>query len=151
MNPLIYLVLIIPVLILLFYMRFRLSGWKIIVKNFPSAVIKDISPIFGFWSEFRRSPKSYPLGNNFLKAAVIPSGLYLQYNLKYEPVKFYKPVLIPWIELKVKRSKESLSKGFDEYIITKDGNYLGTLFLQISTSEKIKEEIKKLGIILDEI
>ena len=140
---------LIPIAYATSFVRFKLSRWEEIVTHFGSVKRPDLKPIYGFWSEFRRTPRSYPISNNYLKVAVTSLGLYLQYDLKYEPIKFYKPVLIPWENLKVGYSEESSRKGFDEYIILKDTNLLGKIFIQIPVSERIFEEAKKIGLELD--
>ena len=131
------------------YIRYKLSRWEEIVFHFGSVKRPDLRAIYGFWSEFRRTPRSYPLSNQYLKVAVTSVGLYLQYDLKYELIKFYKPVLIPWDNLKVGYSEESVKKGFDEYIILKDQKQLGKIFIQVPVSERIVEEAKKIGFELD--
>ena len=145
MNPFIYVLLFFAVYIFFQFIRFKLSRWEKIVEYFESVKRPEI-PIYGYWSEFRISTKSYPLGNTFLKLAPTNSGLYLQYDLKFEPIKFYKPILIPWNNLIIAQTKESISKGGDEYRIQKNGEYLGSIFLQTPISEQIKSKINELGI-----
>jgi hypothetical protein len=149
MKVILFLILIPSLVILLNYIRYKLSRWEIFIKDFESVKRPELKAIYGSWSEFRQSSTSYPLGNNFLKLAVSPFGLYLQYDLKYEPIKFYKPVMIPWDNILVTQTEESVTKGFDEYQIIKKGQIAGSLFLQFPISSQIKEESKNLGIKLN--
>lgn len=146
MKPIIYLILISFASIFFQFIRFKLSRWEKIVEYFESVKRPELKPIYGYWSEFRISTNSYPLGNTFLKLAPTNSGLYLQYDLKFEPIKFYKPVLIPWNNLTITQTKESRRKGGDEYQIQKNGDYLGSIFLQTPISEQIKSKTNELGI-----
>jgi len=141
-----YILLIFAAVIVIQYVRFKLTRWEKFVERFESEQRPELNPIYGFWSEFRRSPKSYPLGNSFLKVAPTNFGLYLQYDLKYEPIKFYKPVMIPWSNISIRQTKESRGKGGDEYVIQENGNYFGSIFLQSLISEQIKNRIKELGV-----
>jgi hypothetical protein len=149
MKVILFLILFPALVIFLNYLRYKLSRWEIFIKDFESVKRPELKAIYGLWSEFRQSSTSYPLGNNFLKVAVTPFGLYLQYDLKYEPIKFYKPVTIPWDNIFIKQTKESVTKGFDEYRIIKKGQNAGSLFLQIPISDQIKAESKNLGIKLN--
>ena len=146
MEKLTVIVLIILVVFLLHYLRFKLTRWEEFVFHFESEKRPELNPIYGFWSEFRQSTKSYPLSNSLLKVAPTSFGLYLQYDLKFEPIKYYKPVMIPWGNINVIHSEESKGKGSDEYIITENGESLGTIFLQIPISEQIINEAEKFGI-----
>ena len=65
--------------------------------------------------------------------------------LKYEPMKFYKPVMIPWNNISISRSKESLAKGFDDFIVSINGEHLGTVSLQVPISDQIQSEAEELG------
>jgi len=146
MNPIIYILLIFAASIFFQFIRFKLSRWEKIVDYYESIKRPELEPIYGYWSEFRKSAKSYPLGNTFLKLAATNSGLYLQYDLKFEPIKFYKPVLIPWDNLIITQTKESRGKGGDEYRIQNNGEYLGSIFIQTPISEQIKNKTNQLGI-----
>ncbi len=149
MKNIFYIILFIAAVIVIQYIRFKLTQWEKIVEHFESERRTELKPIYGYWSEFRRSPKSYPLGNAFLKLAPTNFGLYIQYDLKYEPIKFYKPVMIPWSYISIRQSKESKSKGGDEYIIQENENHLGSLYLQTQISEQLMNSIKALGVELN--
>lgn len=69
--------LIIPIVFLLHFLRFKLTGWEEFALHFESEKRPDQNPIYGFWSEFRQSPRSYPLSNSLLKVAPTSFGLYL--------------------------------------------------------------------------
>ena len=149
MKNILYIFLFIAAVVVIQFIRFKLTRWEKIVERFESERRMELKPIYGYWSEFRRSPKSYPLGNTFLKLAPTNFGLYLQYDLKFEPIKFYKPVIIPWNYIRIRQTKESKSKGGDEYIIQEKENYLGSLYLQTQISEQIIRRMKELGIELN--
>ena len=149
MKNILYIFLFIAAVVVIQFIRFKLTRWEKIVERFESERRMELKPIYGYWSEFRRSPKSYPLGNTFLKLAPTNFGLYLQYDLKFEPIKFYKPVIIPWNYIRIRQTKESKSKGGDEYIIQENENYLGSLYLQTQISEQIIRRMKELGIELN--
>ena len=144
-----YIILFFIAVVGLQYLRFKLTRWKKIVELFESEKRSDLNPIYGYWSEFRQSPKSYPLSNTFLKLTPTNFGLYLQYDLKYEPIKFYKPVLIPWSNIFVSRTQESKNKGGEEYKILKNGIDLGIIFLQAPISEQIKRKTEELGLLIN--
>jgi len=146
MEKILFLLLLFPAVVVIQYIRFKLTRWEKFAEDFESEKRLELKPIYGFWSEFRYSPKSYPWGNKLLKLGITNFGLYLQYNLKYEPIKFYKPVMIPWSYITISQTKESKSKGGDEYIIRKNEKYLGSVFLQSPISEQIKNRIKELDI-----
>lgn len=144
-----YFILIIPIAFLFHYIRFKLTRWEEIVEHYESNRRPELNPVYGFSSEFRRSSNSYPLSNTFLKIAVTPFGLYLQYDLKYEPIKYYKPVMVPWGDIRIADTEKARNKGFREIILSKDEVDIGAIFLQIHIIEKIMDEAKKLGIRLN--
>lgn len=141
-----FLIALFPIFVLISFIRFKLSRWEEIVSHFESEKRPNLNPVYGYWSEFRRSPRCYPISNIYLKVAITSFGLYLQYDLKYEPIKFYKPVMIPWSNIKVMHTVECSKKGFDEYIILKGGENLGKIFLQVAISDQIHDRAKDLGI-----
>lgn len=149
MTKILYILLIFIVVVVIQYIRFKLTRWEKIVEQFESARRNDLKPIYGYWSEFRQSSKSYPLGNTFLKLAPTNYGLYLQYDLKFEPIKFYKPVMIPWTYISITRSIVSKKKGGKEDRIQKNGKYLGSIILQAPISEQIKNKMNELGVVLN--
>ena len=149
MTKILYILLIFIVVIVIQYIRFKLTRWEKIVEQFESARKNYLKPIYGYWSEFRQSPKSYPLGNTFLKLIPTNYGLYLQYDLKFEPIKFYKPVMIPWTYINIVQSEVSKKKGGEEYRIQKNGKYLESIILQVPISEQIKNKMNELGIELN--
>ncbi len=146
MENLLLIILIIPIVFFLYYFRFKLTHWEEFVLHFESEKRPELNPIYGFWSEFRQSPKSYPLSNTILKVATTAFGLYLQYDLKFEPIKFYKPVMIPWGNISVEHSEEAKGKGCDEYIVTKSGSHVGYIFIQTPISDQIVNEAKSFGV-----
>ena len=146
METLVFILLIIPIAFGLHFIRFKLTRWEQFVLHFKSEKRPELNPIYGFWSEFRQSPKSYPLSNSLLKVATTSFGLYLQYDLMFEPIKYYKPVMIPWGNINIAHSEAGAGKGCHEYIITKNGGHLGSIFIQIPISDQIVNESKNLGI-----
>lgn len=142
-------VLVFTIALILLFVRFKLSRWEILVDKFESVKRNDLKWIYGCWAEFKLSSKSYPLGNSLLKVSVTTFGLYLQYDLKFEPIKYYKPVMIPWNSIKIRNTKESSAKGCDEYIITTEETYFGIIYLQIAVSDIIKESAEELGVDLN--
>ena len=146
MKSLLLIILIFPIVFSLYYFRFKLTHWEEFALHFESEKRPELNPIYGFWSEFRKSPKSYPLSNTLLKVATTSFGLYLQYDLKFEPIKFYKPVMIPWGNISVEHSKEAKGKGCNEYIVTKNGGHVGSIFIQTPISDQIVNEAKSLGV-----
>lgn len=131
------------------FIRFKLTKWEKLVEKFGSEKRSDLKPIYGFWSEYKSSRNSYPLGNALLKVSVTSFGLYLQYDLKFEPIKFYKPVMIPWEIINVRNTEESTGKGCDEFILANEKENFGILYLQIAVSDTIKESAEKLGVELN--
>ena len=146
MENILLIILFIPLAYFIYYVRFKLTKWEEIVLHFESEKRPELNPIYGFWSEFRHSPKSYPLSNTLLKVATTSFGIYLQYNLKFELIKFYKPVMIPWENITVEHSEEAKGKGCDEYIVSKNESNIGSIFIQIPISDQIVNEAKSFGV-----
>lgn len=144
-----YISLFIIAIVVIQFIRFKLTRWENIVAHYESEKRSDSNAIYGYWSEFRQSPKSYPLSNSFLKLIPTNYGLYLQYDLKYEPIKYYKPVMIPWSNIRISQTKELFSNGGEEYIIEKNDQCLGSIFLQFQISEQIKDNVKNYGVELN--
>lgn len=149
MNDIYYLLLIIPIGFVFQFVRFKLTGWEVCYDKFGVEERDGLNFIYGFWSEYRRNKKSYPLSNKFMKVAVTPYGLYLIYDLKFEIIRFYKPILIPWNSLTIEHSQEANTKGCDEYKINSGNESFGSIFLQVPISDEIVKKAEEIGIELD--
>lgn len=64
-----YILLILAAVIIIQFVRFKLTWWEKFVERFESERRTELNPIYGYWSQFHQSPKSYPLVNTFLKTA----------------------------------------------------------------------------------
>ena len=135
---------IFAIMALILYLRYKLSHWEDVVSVYRSEVRYDLNPIHGFWSEYQRSPDSFPLSNHFLKAAPTKYGLYLQYDLSFEP-KIYKPVFIPWGNIIIKSSEKGSQKGGVEYLILNNKFELGSIYIQFPISDQLIEMVQALG------
>jgi hypothetical protein len=151
MHIIIYILSFFALSIITQFIRFKLTRWEKVVEQFGSEKRPDLKPIYGYWSEFRLAPKGYPMGNTLLKVAPTNFGLYIQFDLKFEPIKFYNPVMIPWSNLIIGHTQESRGKGGEEYRIETNGEHLGSIILQTPVSEQIKEKIKELGIQINSV
>jgi len=149
METFLYVFLIIFLAFLTGFIRYKLTKWEKIVERYGVESLPDSEPIYGLWSEFKFSPRSYPLANSFLKVIPIANGLYLQYDLKYEPIKFYKPVLIPWHSLKFYNSGSSTKKGCDEIHIENNGYAFGLIYIQCAMTDLIIKRAASIGVDLN--
>jgi len=135
------------IVIIFHFIRFNLSRWQVVVDIFETESEPEGKQIYGVWSEFRQADTKFPLINTLLKVIPTPYGLYLKYDLKYEPIKFYKPVMIPWANISLEYTAES--NGYDKLYIEKNYHTVGTLFLQRLIIEEIVNHMKNQGIELN--
>jgi len=144
----IYTLILIALIVIIFhFIRFSLSRWQVVVDIFETGSEPEGKQIYGIWSEFRQADAKYPLINTLLKVIPTSYGLYLKYDLKYEPIKFYKPVRIPWANISFEYTSES--NGYDKLYIEKNYRTVGTLFLQRLVVEEIVDYMKNQGIELN--
>lgn len=146
MENIYFILFIIPIMFIFHLIRFKLTCWEEFTNHFESVKRPELKPIYGFWSELKQSANSYPLNNSLIKVAVTSYGLYLQYDLKFELIKYYKPVIIPWKNISITNNEKSNGKGSDEYLISKNDQRLGSIFLQITISEQITREANSQGV-----
>lgn len=50
------------------------------------------------------------------------------------------------IHISVEKSKEAVGKGYEEYIVTKNGKPLGSIFIQVPISDEIVNKANSFGI-----
>ncbi|MFC2083579.1 hypothetical protein ACFLS9_00835 [Bacteroidota bacterium] len=141
MTPYFYIILIISIPFIVYYIRFKLTKWGKVVELFKTIEEPKGKVIYGFYSEFHHLATIYPLGNNFLKLIPSFNGLYLKYDLKYEIIKFYTPVYIPWENIEIEKSSDRIK--YDKYYISFGNKKVGTLFLQPFVTEKIENNVER--------
>ena len=126
------------------FARFKLTKWEYLFKIYGTDVEPKGEQIYGFFSEYRAANTNYPLSNNFLKIIPTYYGMYIKYDLKYEVIRFFKRVLIPWQNIKLIKSTDGVD--YDRFEIARNGIFLiGTLSIQPFITVKLQHYLESIG------
>ena len=129
--------------------RRKLSGWNYIEQLYKTNSEPDEKSLYGIHAAFYHAQSKYPLADTFAKIKITSEGLYFKFQLFFEIPKVYKPVFIPWKNIRFEKTNKDDKLGFDKYHIYYQDKRIGMICLQPFVSENVLIEIEKLNINLN--
>lgn len=129
--------------------RRKLSGWNFIEQLFRTESEPDNRSLYGVHAAYYHVNSKYPLADTFAKINITLDGLYFKFQLFFEIPKVYKPVFIPWENIKYEKTNKDDKLGFDKYHIYYQDNRIGMICIQPFISKNVLKEIEKLKINLN--